>query len=146
MGRPDIVTEFQIRAAKTARSNAGLQALCRSIESLEDAEHRPLGFKAQPTHEFIETASEAKLSSAMAWATTAIVLVLSMLGMLNTMLMSVMERTRELGLLRAVGWTRLRVMRMMLGECVAISLVAAVLGSASAWLLNLGLSQWSTTS
>ena len=44
----------------------------------------------------------------MAWGTSAIVLALSLLGMLNTMLMSVMERTLELGLLRAVGWTRVR--------------------------------------
>lgn len=146
MGRPATVTEFQIRASKAARSGAQLQELCRSIEALEDAEHRPLGFKAQPTHDFVETASEAKLSNAMAWATTAIVLVLSLLGMLNTMLMSVIERTRELGLLRAVGWTRQRVMRMLLSECVTISLIAAILGTAMAWILNRGLSGSATTS
>jgi putative ABC transport system permease protein len=146
MDRPGVVSEFQIRAAKSVRDNAALKKLCQAIEAVKDDHHQPLGLKAQPTHEFVSSASEAKLSGAMAWATTAIVLLLSLLGMLNTMLMSVMERTRELGLLRAVGWTRPRVMRMILGECVAISLAAAVLGAAAAWLLNFGLSQWSTTS
>ena len=57
--------------------------------------HQPLGLKAQTTHQFVDSATEAKLGTAMAWATSAIVLVLSLVGMLNTMLMSVMERTRN---------------------------------------------------
>ncbi len=61
----------------------------------------------------------------MAWGTSTIVLALSLLGMLNTMLMSVMERTLELGLLRAVGWTRVRMIRMILGESLVISLLGA---------------------
>ena len=76
-----------------------------SIESLQDEKHQPLGLKAQTTRQFVDSATEARLGSAMAWATSAIVLGLSFLAMLNTMLMSVMERTPELGVLRAVGWT-----------------------------------------
>jgi putative ABC transport system permease protein len=62
------------------------------------------------------------------------------------MLMSVLERTREIGVLRAVGWSRRRVMRMVLGESVIIGLVSAAIGLAAAWALIQFLSRWPTTS
>jgi putative ABC transport system permease protein len=62
------------------------------------------------------------------------------------MLMAVFERTRELGILRAIGWKRWRVMRMIMGECFVISLVAGVAGLAASWLLLHLLSYWSRTS
>jgi putative ABC transport system permease protein len=67
-------------------------------------------------------------------------------GTLNTMLMSVMERTRELGVLRAIGWKRSRLMRMILGESVVISMLGATIGLAAAWILIVVLSHWSRTS
>ena len=82
----------------------------------------------------------------MAWATSAIVLSLSLLGMLNTMLMSVVERTREIGVLRAVGWSRRRVMRMVLGESFIIGLISAAIGLTAAWALIQFLSRWPKTS
>jgi putative ABC transport system permease protein len=66
--------------------------------------------------------------------------------MLNTMLMSVVERTREIGVLRAIGWSRRRVMRMVLGESLIISLISATIGMAAAWALIQFLSRWPTTS
>jgi putative ABC transport system permease protein len=45
------------------------------------------------------------------------------------MAMSVMERTQEIGILRAVGWPRGRVMVMIVGEAVLLSLAAAAVGS-----------------
>ncbi|MCK4470893.1 MAG: ABC transporter permease, partial [Anaerolineae bacterium] len=56
-------------------------------------------------------------------------------GMLNTMLMSVLERTREIGVLRALGWRRGRVLRMILQEGLALGAVGGVCGI----LLGLGL-------
>lgn len=57
------------------------------------------------------------------------------LGMMNTTLMSVFERTREIGVLRAVGWRRRRVVAMILGESIALSAFGGVLGI----LLGVGL-------
>ena len=73
-----------------------------------------------------------------AWSIAAIAILIGGLGMMSAMVMSVKERTREIGTLRAVGWTRGRVLRMILGESVGLSLAGGVLGmilgAALAWL------------
>jgi len=46
----------------------------------------------------------------------------------NTMLLSLFERTREFGLLRAVGWTRTRVVLLVVGEGLVLALIGAGLG------------------
>jgi putative ABC transport system permease protein len=51
------------------------------------------------------------------------------IGVMNTMVMSVMERTREFGILRAVGWRPRRVLLMVLGESILLCLIGAVIGS-----------------
>jgi putative ABC transport system permease protein len=145
MGRPGIISEFQVRAATSVRDDAALKNVCRAIEALPDDQHQPLGLKAQPTHQFVSTATESKLGSASAWAITAIVVVLSFASILNTMLMSVVERTKELGILRAVGWRRSRVLRMILGESAAISVAGAIVGSVLSWVLVFILSSWPRT-
>jgi putative ABC transport system permease protein len=47
---------------------------------------------------------------------------------MNTMIMSVFERTREIGILRAVGWRGSRVVRLVIGESLTLCVVAAVVG------------------
>jgi len=46
----------------------------------------------------------------------------------NTMLLSLFERTREFGLLRAVGWTRRRLIALLLGESLLLALIGAAAG------------------
>jgi putative ABC transport system permease protein len=46
----------------------------------------------------------------------------------NTLALSVMERTREIGLLRSIGMQRRQIKRMIRGEAVVVSLIGAVLG------------------
>jgi putative ABC transport system permease protein len=65
--------------------------------------------------------------------------VIAVLGIVNTLALSVVERTRELGLLRAVGLQRRQLRRMIRVESVVIALYGAVLGllvgSAFGWAL-----------
>jgi putative ABC transport system permease protein len=55
-------------------------------------------------------------------------------GVLNTSLMSFFERIREFGIVRSVGWSRRRVLSMVLGETLVVSLVGAVLGLLGGWV------------
>jgi ABC-type antimicrobial peptide transport system permease subunit len=64
----------------------------------------------------------------MAWGIALIAVVVGGLGIMNTMIMTVFERTREIGTLRALGWRRGQVLRMILGEALALSTVGAALG------------------
>ena len=57
-------------------------------------------------------------------------IVIASLGVINTLALSVLERTRELGLLRAIGLRRGQMLRMVTVESVVISLFGAVLGLA----------------
>ncbi len=52
------------------------------------------------------------------------------IGVMNTMVMSVFERTREIGVLRAVGWSGRRILRMIISESLILCMVAAFVGSA----------------
>ncbi len=62
------------------------------------------------------------------WFLGLFAVVVGGLGMMNTALMSVFERTREIGVLRAVGWRRRRIMAMILGESVVLALAGGALG------------------
>jgi putative ABC transport system permease protein len=145
MGRSGQVSEFQLRVAPGLADDAGISRLCRRIESLRDEQNRSLGFKALPTRQFVDTDTETRLATSMAWGTSIITVALSLVGMLNTMLMSVLERTKELGILRAVGWTRNRVLRLIHGESLVIGLAGSLLGTVAAGLLLRVLADWSFT-
>ena len=64
----------------------------------------------------------------MIYALLGLALVIAVLGIVNTLALSVMERTREIGLLRAVGLGRRQLKRMIRLEAMVIALLGAVLG------------------
>lgn len=55
--------------------------------------------------------------------------IIGAVGIVNTMLMSVLERTREIGVLKAVGWSSKRILSMIIGESVVITITAGIIGS-----------------
>lgn len=54
------------------------------------------------------------------------------IAVMNTMVMAVFERTREFGILRALGWRTRRILQMVLGESLVLCLIAVCFGSAIA--------------
>ncbi len=61
-------------------------------------------------------------------AISLLAIIIGGVGVINTMIMSVFERTREIGVLKAVGWKNRRILGMILGESIVLTLVAAVVG------------------
>lgn len=57
-----------------------------------------------------------------------IALIIGVIIVMNTMLLSFVERIREFGLLRAIGWSRGRLLGLVLGEAIATSLMGAAVG------------------
>ena len=64
----------------------------------------------------------------MVYALLALAIVIAVLGIVNTLALSVIERTREIGLLRAVGMKRRQIRTMITLESVTIAVLGAVLG------------------
>jgi ABC-type antimicrobial peptide transport system permease subunit len=54
--------------------------------------------------------------------------VISLVGIVNTLVLTVFERTREIGMLRAIGMTRRQVRRMILHESIITALIGAAIG------------------
>ncbi|WP_455644890.1 ABC transporter permease [Methanosphaera sp.] len=75
-------------------------------------------------------------------ATTAIevlAIVIGGLGVINTMMMTVFERTREIGVLKSVGWTNRRVLSMIMGESIVITLLSGIIGTVVGLLAVVGM-------
>ena len=62
----------------------------------------------------------------------------------NTMLLSLFERTREFGLLRAIGWTRRRTVGLLLGESLLVAFLGAVIGVVLSFIVAAGLARLPT--
>ena len=74
-----------------------------------------------------ETSSVNQLLG-LVYALLALAVLIALLGIVNTMMLSVFERTREIGLLRAVGMRRGQVRTMVRSESVVISVFGAIVG------------------
>jgi putative ABC transport system permease protein len=64
----------------------------------------------------------------MLYVLLAFSVLVSLFGMVNTLVLSVFERTRELGMLRAIGMTRRQARRMIRQESVITALIGAAMG------------------
>lgn len=69
------------------------------------------------------------------WAIAGMAIIIGGVGMMNAQLMSVIERTREIGVLRAIGWSSRRVLFLILGESIFVCLAGGILGTLWGWLL-----------
>ncbi|HEY2759443.1 MAG TPA: ABC transporter permease [Pirellulales bacterium] len=129
MDRKGEVSEFDIAMKKNLPDQkAALLALRHTIEGLKDENGAKLGLQAKETEDFVKSDGQQRLARAMAWITSVIALIVGSIGMLNTMIVSVLERTQEIGILRAIGWRKSRVMWMILIESFTLSFTGAVFG------------------
>jgi putative ABC transport system permease protein len=134
-GRKGKVTGFSVRVKKSAPdSTAEVELVKQKIEALRDPEDPTVRLSADSPDKYVQQVSQLQLIRAVTWLVSAIALAVSVISLLNTMTMSVLERTQEIGILRAVGWPRWRVIRMILGEAAALAGAAALVGALFAFL------------
>ena len=142
MVRDESVTGFSVQVDRSSSGEAvSSEEVCRQINDLRDADGEHLGISALPTQEYVNNMVYLKMAEAFAWLTSSIAIAVGTLGLLNTMLMSVIERIKEIGILRAIGWRKSRVVRRILGECLMVSFAGAEIGT----LLAVALTRWLAT-
>jgi ABC-type antimicrobial peptide transport system permease subunit len=103
-------------------TDANLQALERQLADYPNA-------KPQTREEFVDNQISG-LSSVLniLYVLLALSVIVSLFGIVNTLVLTVFERTREIGMLRAIGMTRRQVRRMIRYESVTTALMGGVIG------------------
>ena len=131
MDRPKQVSEFDLSFKPEFRGDqAAVERVQAAVRELRGPNGKRYGLDALTTDPFVNGSNEIRLSPAMAWKPSSLALIIGAVGKLNTMIMSVLERTQEIGILRAIGWRKRRIMRMILGESFALCLAGALAGMA----------------
>jgi putative ABC transport system permease protein len=128
MEQPNRVNAFMVKATVDRSSESNLRELATAITNLAGPDGAKLGLSAELTQEHVQSTLELKVVRGMSWSTSVIALVIGVIGMLNTMMISVFERTREIGILRGIGWRKSWVIRMILSETIVLSVVGALVG------------------
>jgi len=92
------------------------------------------GLRAVPAAERARDNQFVRLAEASAWGTSTLALLIGILGIANTMMMCVFERTQEIGTLRAMGWGRWKVLALIQLESATLGIGGGILGIAFGWI------------
>lgn len=126
----DVLQEMTNRQDQITAAPVKLKPGADRRAAVEEIERRFPEFKAiSEVEEYVKVDRGLVIMQALVWGVSGIAVLVGGLVVLNTMWMSVFERTREIGILRALGWSRRRVVGMILMESALISLLAAAMGS-----------------
>jgi putative ABC transport system permease protein len=118
--KPDVVTMVYVAAMDGVEPDALAAAIKERFPSLTTV---------SSVSEYSEVDQGIEIMDALNLAISALAVGIGAIGVMNTMIMSVFERTREIGILRAVGWRGSRILRMVIGESIFLCLIAAGVGS-----------------
>lgn len=123
--------------AVVANSIRGLSKLSERIaEAIDNPD-----LDVEPWQVFAKSFYDAmKADQKGSWISLIIITLLVAIGVLNTVLMTVLERTREYGLMRAVGTSSGLVFRLVILEVVIMAVLSVIIGSAVGTVLNYWLS------
>jgi putative ABC transport system permease protein len=87
------------------------------------------GIKAQNKAQFKDSqVAQFNQILGLMYVLLAFAVFIALIGIVNTLALSIYERTREIGLLRAVGMTRVQLRRMIRGEAVIVAVFGSLLG------------------
>jgi ABC-type lipoprotein release transport system permease subunit len=125
LGKPNKVSLFYIQLKDTDHKDR----LIRRVERLWPR------LSLSSTDDYANKQILGDMLKAYVWVIAGLAIVIGGVGMTNAQLMSVFERTREIGVLRAVGWGGWRVVAMIMGESIIVSLAGGLLGAGLGWLL-----------
>jgi putative ABC transport system permease protein len=117
-GRPRKVTMISVKVKDPAQAPAIVDEINRQMPEVS----------AALTADFAEQMPDMKNSRGMMNGISFLAILVGGLGVMNTMLMAVLERTREIGVLRALGWRAQAVLGMIMQEALVLGLLGGVAG------------------
>jgi putative ABC transport system permease protein len=120
LSKPHQVALYTLRL----KPGADVEELRRKIE------RRIPDLTTSQSDQVANTQETIQMVRGFAWGIAFIAILIGAVGMMNTVLMSVFERTREIGVLRSLGWRRGRVLGLIVGESLALSLIGGLTGTA----------------
>jgi putative ABC transport system permease protein len=120
-GNHDQISAIDVRVAP-GTNDAGIRKLCDEISRLIPEAH------AEPAGEHLVNTEGYRVIHGMSWGTSLLAVLVGVLGVTNTMLMSVFERKQEIAVLLALGWKRSRIVRMILLESAMLGLLGGIVG------------------
>jgi putative ABC transport system permease protein len=120
-GNHDQISAIDVRVTP-GTDQAAIQRLCAEMnKAIPEA-------RAEPAGEHIASGEGYRVVNAMSWGTSLLAVLVGVLGVTNTMLMSVFERKQEIAILLALGWRRSRVVRMILWESAMLGFFGGIIG------------------
>jgi putative ABC transport system permease protein len=123
-GRPGEVTTFGVSVQLGQRPKTVAKRL----------EHRYPGLVGvTEPGQVVKVDTASRLIIDTGWIFSLVALIVGGIGVTNTMAMSVVERTREIGIMRAVGWPSRRIALLIMSEAVGIGLIALGVGLLGGW-------------
>ena len=120
-GNEGKISVIDVRA-KPGLSNAELHELANEITKLVPEA------RAVVANEHIRESQAFRMINAMSWGTSLLAVLVGVLGVMNTMMMTVFERKQEICILLAIGWKRLRIIRMILLESAFLGFFGGIVG------------------
>lgn len=114
------VTMFQVKLAPTLPAGR--------VEAIETEIAQIGSLLATPTDQMLQRDRNLAVMKAVSRSVSSIAIVMGALSVLDALLMAVQERTREIGIMLAIGWSRTRTMASIVFEGVAIGMAGCMIG------------------
>jgi putative ABC transport system permease protein len=120
-GDQDRINVIDVRLT-SGTSRPDVQRLCDQINQLVPEA------RAIVASENLNQSEISRIVGAMSWSTSLLAVLVGVLGVMNTMLMNVFERTPEICVLLALGWKRRRIVELVLWESAILGLLGGIVG------------------
>jgi putative ABC transport system permease protein len=126
-GNQNRINVIDVRVAP-ATTEEQVQALCKQIDQVVPE------VRAVSVSQHLSSSQGYRMVRAMSWGTSLLAVLVGVLGVMNTMLMTVFERTQEICILLAIGWKRSRVVGMVLCESALLGCFGGLVGVSMGWI------------